>query len=80
MKIYDYGGKKNLCGNRVQSARRKLHLTQGDLAARLQVAGITVERYGVSRIEIGARFVADYELRELAKILNVSVDWLLEAE
>jgi hypothetical protein len=35
---------------------------------------------GVSRIEIGTRFVADYELRELAKILGVTVNWLLGLE
>lgn len=77
MKIYDYDGRKNICGERVHEARCRLRLTQSDLAARLQVAGIVMERDSVSRIKIGTRFVADYELRELAKILNVSVEWLL---
>jgi hypothetical protein len=36
-----------------------------------------MERDSISRIEIGTRFVADYELRELARILKVSVNWLL---
>lgn len=80
MKIYDYNGKKNVCGNRIHEARCKLRLTQSDLAAQLQIAGIIIERDSISRIEIGTRFVADYELRELAKILKVSVDWLLEIE
>ena len=80
MKIYDYNGKKNVCGNRIHEARCKLRLTQSDLAAQLQIAGIIIERDSISRIEIGTRFVADYELRELAKILNVSIDWLLEIE
>lgn len=35
MKIYDYNGKKNICGNRIHEARRKLKLTQSDLAAKL---------------------------------------------
>ncbi|MBQ8210431.1 MAG: helix-turn-helix transcriptional regulator [Clostridia bacterium] len=77
MKIYDYNGKKNICGDRVHEARCKLRLTQSDLAAQLQINGINIERDSVSRIEIGTRFVADYELRELSKILKVSVDWLL---
>ena len=77
MKIYDYNGRKNICGDRIHEARCKSRITQSDLAARLQVAGITIERDSISRIEIGTRFVADYELRELSKILNVSVDWLL---
>ena len=77
MKIYDYNGKKNICGNRVHEARCKMRLTQADLAARMQVEGITLERDSISRIEIGMRFVTDYEIRALAQILNVSVEWLL---
>ncbi len=80
MKIYDYEGKKNICGKRVHEARRKLGLTQNELAAKLQVAGIIIERDSISRIEIGTRFVADYEIRELSKILKVSVSWLLGME
>ena len=80
MKIYDYDGKKNICGERIHEARCKLRLTQSDLAAKLQINGIIIERDSVSRIELGTRFVADYELRELAKILKVSVNWLLGIE
>ena len=80
MKIYDYNGKKNICGDRIHEARCKLRLTQSDLAAQLQINGIIIERDSVSRMEIGTRFVADYELRELSKILKVSVTWLLGAE
>ena len=80
MKIYDYNGKKNICGDRIHEARCKLRLTQSDLAAQLQVNGIIIERDSISRIEIGTRFVADYELRELSKILKVSVNWLLGIE
>ena len=80
MKIYDYNGKENICGDRVHEARCKLRLTQSDLAAGLQVNGIIMERDSVSRIEIGTRFVADYKLRELSRILGVTVNWLLGLE
>jgi len=80
MKIYDYQGKKNICGERVHEARCKLRMTQRDLAAKLQLSDIIIERDSISRIEIGTRFVADYEIRELAKILDVSVNWLLGLE
>lgn len=63
MKIYAYKGKNNLCGERIRLARAKNRITQSDLAARMQVAGITLERDSISRIEIGTRFVADYELK-----------------
>lgn len=80
MKIYDFEGKKNICGDRVHEARCKLRLTQSDLAAQMQVNGIIIERDSISRIEIGTRFVADYELRALAQILKVTVSWLLSIE
>lgn len=77
MKIYDYNGKKNISGERVREARLKKHLSQSDLAAKLQVEGIVIERDSISRIEIGTRFIPDYELPVLAKVLGVSVEWLL---
>lgn len=78
MKIYDYNGRKNLCGDRVREARQRLRLSQSDLAARMQVEGIVIERDSISRIEIGTRFIPDYELPVLAKVLHVSVAWLLD--
>lgn len=80
MKIYDYQGKKNISGERIREARLKRRLTQADFAAQLQVAGVTIERDSISRIEIGTRFVADFELLAIAKVLNVSIEWLLSEE
>ncbi|MBR4836528.1 MAG: helix-turn-helix transcriptional regulator [Clostridia bacterium] len=80
MKIYDFDGKKNICGKRVKEARKKLGLSQDDLAARLQVSGVIIERNSISRIESGARFVADYELLALSNILKVSPSYLLGLE
>ncbi len=80
MKIYDFNGKKNCCGDRVREARQKQRLSQMDLAARLQIEGVILERDSVSRIEIGTRFVADYEIVVLSKVLGVSAGWLLGVE
>ena len=80
MKIYDYQGRKNLCGDRVREGRARNRMTQADLAARLQIEGITIERDSVSRIEIGTRFVADFELVIIAKILGVSLEWLTKQD
>ena len=80
MKINDYDGKKNICGKRVKEARKKLGISQDDLAARLQVSGVIIERNSISRIESGARFVADYELLALSNILKVSPSYLLGLE
>ena len=80
MKIYDYEGKKNICSERVRSARRELGLSQEELAARLQVKGVNIERDSISRVEIGTRFVADFEIKVLSEILGVSVNYLLGIE
>ena len=60
MKIYDYNGKKNICGDRVRQARRASDLTQTELAECLRAMGVDIERDSVSRLEAGERFVADY--------------------
>lgn len=59
-------------------ARLNKRITQSDLAARVQIEGITLERDSVSRIEIGTRFVTDYELKVFAKVLGVNIEWLLD--
>ena len=80
MKIYDYGGKKNICGSRIKQARALRNISQSELAAKMQVEGITIERDSISRIEIGTRFVTDYELKIFAKVLKVNIMWLLSDE
>ncbi|MBO5409306.1 MAG: helix-turn-helix transcriptional regulator [Clostridia bacterium] len=80
MKIYDYNGKKNICGRRIREARFKRQLTQSDLAAQMQINGVIIERDSISRIEIGTRFVTDYELKVFSKVLKVETAWLLAEE
>lgn len=80
MKIYDYKGKKNVCADKVFEARRRLKMTQDDLAMAFKNEGILLEQDSISRMELGLRFVTDYEIRALSKILNVSVNWLLGVE
>lgn len=77
MKIYDYGGRKNICGDRIRQARALRRISQTELAAKMQVEGITIERDSISRIEIGTRFVTDYELKIFAKVLRVNIMWLI---
>ena len=80
LKIYDFNGAKNLSGDRIHQARTAMRLSQADLAARMQVKGVAIEREAISKIETGDRFVTDYELMVFAKVLGVSVGWLLEDE
>lgn len=55
-------------------------MTQAELAAKMQVEGVTIEREAISKIETGARLVTDYELLAFAKVFRVSLNWLTENE
>jgi transcriptional regulator with XRE-family HTH domain len=68
----------NILGPRIRAARERAKppITQSDLAARLAVRGLDVDRPTVTRIENGRRFLRDYEIRAIAKVLKVSVAWL----
>ena len=76
MKIYDFGGAKNISGERIHQARTTKRLSQADLAARMQINGVVIEREAISKIETGDRFVADYELKVFAEVLGVTMEWL----
>ncbi len=78
MKIYTYNGKNNVCGQRIRMARLAKNMTQERLATKMQLKGIPIEHDSISRIENGSRFVADYELKKLSEILDVTMDWLLQ--
>ena len=57
--------------------RAKPSVTQADLAARLQVEGLRLERVSISKIETGYREVTDVEAMAIAKALGVSISWLM---
>ena len=77
MKAFDYNGQRNVSGERIRQARTRQRCTQADLAARVQVSGVIIERDCISRIENGLRMVQDFELRAIAGALGVTTDWLV---
>jgi transcriptional regulator with XRE-family HTH domain len=68
----------NILGKRIRLARvrAKSVISQSDLAARLTVLGIRMDRASVTRIENGKRYLRDFEIRAIAKVLKVSATWL----
>jgi len=80
MKINDFEGGKNISGERIHQARTARRMTQQELAARMQVEGVVIEREAISKIETGDRLVTDYELAAFAKVFRVTLDWLTENE
>ena len=80
MTVNDFEGVKNISGERIHQARTTQRMTQLELAAKMQVEGVVIEREAISKIETGDRLVTDYELAAFAKVLRVSMDWLTESE
>ena len=75
-------GRKNIIGRRVAEARHgfKPALTQDALSGRLARLGIQLDRAAIAKIENNYRYVLDYELKALAHVLGVGVNWLLGDE
>ena len=71
--------RRNIIGERVRLARERANplITQADLAARLQIEGLQLERVTISKIETGYREVTDVEAMAIAKALCVTISWLL---
>ena len=53
-------------------------MSQRELAQKLQLEGIDLDKNAIQRIESGKRFVTDLELKAFAKILGITADELLE--
>ena len=71
-------GSNNLRGRNVAALRKGLKLSQRQLADRLQVYGLDIDKNAIQRIECGKRFVTDIELVQLAKVLRVEISRLVQ--
>ncbi len=70
-------GSNNVCGKKVATYRKLLNISQRELADRLQLIGLDVDKNAIQRIECGKRFVTDIEVIALCKALNKSFTELL---
>ena len=70
-------GQNNLCGRRIARFRTDLHISQRELADRMQLAGLDMDKNAIQRIEAGKRFVTDIELVVFSRVLEKSLEELL---
>lgn len=70
-------GRNNIAGIKIKELRKALRISQRELADRLQVVGLDIDKNAVQRIESGDRFVTDVEITALAKCFNVPINVLL---
>ena len=71
-------GLNNICGKNITKYRTALKLSQRQLADRLQLAGIDIDKNAVQRIVCGKRFVTDIELLAFSKCFNIDIKDLLQ--
>ncbi len=73
-------GTRNLIGKRLRGLRKEKRLSQERLMEELQLRGFDSERGVIKRIENGARYVSDIELKILAEYFGVSYDYLIDGK
>lgn len=78
MRAMKYKGKKNLIHLQLQLMRVRRDVTQAELAARMQVLGVSIDQQSISAIENNRRIVTDYELACFCKALKCTERDLLQ--
>ena len=71
-----FDGKNNICGKNISILRSNLKISQRELADRMQLVGIDIDKNAIQRIECGKRFVTDIELIAFSKIFQISLEEL----
>ena len=81
VKIYKHkDGRCNASGCKIKELREAAGLSQEQLAAKLQLAGLNINQKAISRIETGDRVVPDFELVYFSETLSTPVETLLNID
>ena len=70
-------GLNNICGKNIAVFRNELKISQRELADRMQLVGIDIDKNAIQRIECGKRFVTDIEVIAFAKVFDKTFEELL---
>lgn len=70
-------GLNNICGKNIFKYRNEIGISQRELADKLQLVGLDVDKNAIQRIEAGKRFVTDIEIIALSKVLEKTLEQLL---
>ena len=70
-------GLNNICGKNIAKFRIALKISQRELADKMQLVGIDIDKNAIQRIECGKRFVTDIEIIAFAKVFNITYEDLL---
>ena len=70
-------GRNNVCGKQIAQYRVQQGLSQRELADKMQLVGIDIDKNAIQRIECGKRFVTDIEIIAFAKVFHITYEELL---
>ena len=65
---------RNIIGRKISQIRKLKGITQEDLAARLNVQRINIDRPMISKIENQTREILDYEIKGMSVALCVPIE------
>ena len=71
-------GLNNVSGKNIAKFRMALKISQRELADKMQLFGIDIDKNAIQRIECGKRFVTDIEIVAFAKVFDVCFEELLK--
>ncbi|MBQ6936827.1 MAG: helix-turn-helix transcriptional regulator [Clostridia bacterium] len=71
-------GLNNICGKNISFYRNLMKISQRELAEKLQLVGLDIDKNAIQRIECGKRFVTDIEIIGFTKVFNISFEDLLK--
>ena len=71
-------GRNNICGENIAKFRKETGISQRQLAERLQVLGLDIEKNAIQRMESGQRFITDIEMVYLAKAFGKNLSELVD--
>ena len=78
MKQITFGEYKNVIGKVLARIRTERGLSQGELAAKMQVLGVNIDQQMISKIERNQRQVTDYEFACFSLCLKVDTSEFLQ--
>ena len=73
-------GLNNICGKNIAKLRKEIRVSQRELADKMQLVGIDVDKNAIQRIECGKRFVTDIELLAFSRVFETSLENMLKDE
>ncbi|HBL40396.1 MAG TPA: XRE family transcriptional regulator [Ruminococcaceae bacterium] len=74
--------RNNFCGKKIAELRMQMKpkCSQRQLAEKLQIINLDIDKNAIQRIECGKRFVTDIEILAFCRVFGIKPNELLDAE